>query len=166
MCQSLFCIEFPRKISFASMKIKILLLLVIAAFSACTASREPLLQNTPVKFTEAHNYFLRQWQSLPQLSKITSSESFGQTFGAATTMGEEGRPTPIDFDRLFALCIVLPATDRETRIILHEISDSSQQLCIKYHVEMGERQSYTMQPLCILLVDKKYERREVILIKN
>ena len=69
-----------------------------------------------VAFEVAKNYFFNNGQEIPSSSKITTAEEFGKLFGMATTMGEDGKPTPIDFAKQFVLAIVLPVTNLATEI--------------------------------------------------
>jgi len=66
-----------------------------------------------VAFEIAKNYFFKNDQAIPTSPKITTEEDFEKLFGMATTMGEDGKPTEIDFTKKFVLAIVLPVTDIE-----------------------------------------------------
>ena len=69
-----------------------------------------------VAFEVAKNYFFKNDQEIPSSPKITTAEEFGKLFGMATTMGNDGKPTEIDFTRQFVLAIVLPVTNLATEI--------------------------------------------------
>lgn len=64
-----------------------------------------------VAFEVAKNYFFKNDQEIPASPKITTAEEFGKLFGMATTIGEDGKPTEIDFTKQFVLAIVLPVTN-------------------------------------------------------
>ena len=67
-----------------------------------------------VAFEVAKNYFFKNDQKIPSSPKITTAEEFGKLFGMATTMGENGKPTPIDFTKKFVLAIVQPRKSLQT----------------------------------------------------
>ena len=69
-----------------------------------------------IAFEVAKNYFFKNNQEIPSSPKITTAEEFGKLFGMATTMGEDGKPTEIDFTKQFVLAIVLPVTNLATEI--------------------------------------------------
>ena len=52
-----------------------------------------------IAFEIAKNYFFKNNQEIPSSPKITTAEEFGKLFGMATTMGEDGKPTEIDFTK-------------------------------------------------------------------
>ena len=91
------------------------------ALAACgnkhaTVSAESDEASNEVAFEVAKNYFFKNDQEIPASPKITTAEDFGKLFGMATTMGEEGKPTEIDFTKQFVLAIVLPVTNLATEI--------------------------------------------------
>ena len=69
-----------------------------------------------VAFEVAKNYFFKNDQEIPASPKITTAEEFGKLFGMATTMGNDGKPTEIDFTKQFVLAIILPVTNLATEI--------------------------------------------------
>ncbi|MCL7986494.1 hypothetical protein M8998_00935 [Sphingobacterium sp. lm-10] len=118
---------------------------------------------TDVPFAIAQNYFVLNDAKTPEDPKITTQEAFDHVFGNATLMGEQGKPTPIDFNQQFVIAIVLDQSDFATTI---EPMDLRQQhtgeLKFRYAVVVGERQQYISQPALILVVNKKYEASVVL----
>ena len=119
-----------------------------------------------VAFEVAKNYFFKNDQTIPTSPKITTEEEFNKLFGMATTMGENGKPTEIDFTKQFVLVIVLPVTDIATEITPVKLEAKGDSLFYTYDVKTGEKQSFTIQPVSIIILDKKYENNEVILINE
>ena len=119
-----------------------------------------------VPFREARNYFFRQGQSLPIDPMITSRERFDQHFGAAATMGTDGEPTAIDFDREFVLAVVLPPTDTLTTLRPVSVFANSEGLTFVYHADRGEKQTYTMQPLTLVVLDRRYEQTPLSIVEE
>lgn len=116
-----------------------------------------------VAFVEAHNYFFKNDQHIPGNVKITNEEEFNKLFGMAAVMGENGKPTAIDFSKQMVLAIVLPQTEQATEITPVKLEMKHDTLYYTYDVKTGEMQTYTIQPMSIIIVDKKYENNEVVL---
>lgn len=119
-----------------------------------------------VAFEVAKNYFFNNGQEISASPKITTSEEFSKLFGMATAMGKDGKPTEIDFTKQFVLAIVLPVTDMATEISPVKVEAKGDSLLYTYDVKTGEKQSFTIQPVSIIILDKKYENKEVILINE
>ena len=78
-------------------------------------------------------------------------------------MGKDGKPTPIDFSRQFVLAIVHPVTDVATEIVPVKVMAKRDTLFYDYELKVGEKQSFSIQPVSIIILDKKYSNREVVL---
>lgn len=110
-----------------------------------------------VPFTIAENYFVRNDVTDHKPRVIETEEDFNNTFGMATTMGENGKPTSIDFDSEFVIAVLLPPTNKETNIKPVSLVKENK-LVLTLSVETGNvEHSYTMQPCLILIVDKQYK---------
>lgn len=143
--------------------------------AASTTSEAP--QPYAVPYTIAQGYFVRNdVDSLP-LNRIITREQFDSAFGMATVMGENGKPTPIDFDRQFVIAVDVPVTDRITSIIPESLEfvpapqkPSSVQAKIvagsniefTYKVQIGASQSFSTHPVLILVVDRRYDAPVVL----
>ena len=84
----------------------------------------------------------------------------------ATTMGENGKATEIDFTKQLVLAIVLPVTDLATEIKPVKVEENGDSLLYTYKVTTGEKLAYSVRPISIVLLDKRYENREVVLINE
>jgi len=108
-----------------------------------------------IPFTALKNYFVRNDVMKSVESKIETPEKFEEIFGMATTMGEEGKPTEINFSQQFVIAVVLPETDTATTLYpLNLKKDTSGKLRLQYHVERGTRQSFTTRPFFAVAVSK------------
>ena len=114
----------------------------------------------------AKNYFFKNDQQIPASPKITTEEEFNKLFGMATVMGKDGKPTSIDFTKQLVLAIVLPVTDMATEINPVKVEVKSDSLFYTYEVKTGEKQTYSIQPVSIIILDKQYEDNEVVLNKE
>ena len=152
------------------MKKVLLAFAVLLGLVACTANKatsaEKSVVSSEVPFTVAEHYFFNKGQDIPVNPKITSEELFKQLFGMATVMGENGKPTKIDFSKQFVLAVVLPVTDINTEITPVKVEEKGDTLFYHYDVKTGEKQSFSIQPLSIIILDKKYENKEIFLINQ
>ena len=133
------------------MKIIIFLLLIPILFVACKSHNE-------IPFYEAKNYFVRNdiQNSVPV--KFENEKDFKEYFGMAAVMGKDGMPTSIDFTRQYVIAVTLPETDTETDINLVSLKkDTNSDIILTYKVITGEKRSYTIVPVRLLIVDKKYD---------
>ena len=141
-----------------------MLLTMTACTSNLTESDTNNKETDEVAFKVAKNYFLKNDQQIPESPKITTEEDFNKLFGMATVMGEDGKPTSIDFTKQFVLAIVLPVTDMATEINPVKVEAKRDSLFYTYEVKIGEKQTYSIQPVSIIILDKQYEDNEVKLI--
>lgn len=113
-------------------------------------------KTTEVSFTVAKNYFVNNTVTKLDNPKIETEEQFSQVFGMARTMGEDGKPTAIDFSKQYVIAVVLPETDLSTNIEAISLQKSANnEITLNYKVVRGQKQSYTMRPSLLLIVDKK-----------
>ena len=145
-------------------------LAMLLTMTACTSNSTESATNNKgtdkVAFEVAKNYFFKNDQQIPVSPKITTEEEFNKFFGMATIMGEDGKPTSIDFTKQFVLSIVLPITDIATEINPVKVEAKSDSLFYTYEVKTGEKQTYSIQPVSIIILDKQYENNEVKLISD
>ena len=118
-----------------------------------------------VPFEVAKNYFYKHNVGVPS-SKITTEEEFKKHFGMATLMGEEGKPTEIDFSKQFVVDFILPASKWEMEINPLKVETKGDTLFYSYDINVGKKQSYFTQPVSIIIIDKEFEKQEVVLVNN
>ncbi len=120
--------------------------------------------NRAVSYSEARNYFFRNDAKQPtELLIICSQAELEQYFGEAAFMGKGGEPTKIDFSKQFVVAKVLPVTNHSTNISLRRIERSSDNhLTLVWHIAVNDTpQSYSMQPMKLVVLDKKYEEYQI-----
>ena len=144
---------------------------ILLAMMACSNKQTMVVDNNidsgDVSFEVAKNYFFKNGKDiLPANPKITTEEEFSKLFGMATTMSKDGKPTPIDFGKQFVLAVVLPVTDFETEINPVKVEEKGDSLFYSYEVKIGEKQSFSIQPISIIILDKKYEDKEIVLVND
>ena len=128
----------------------------LVCLSGCQASKGKVVAHVPYKTVE--NYFVRNdVEGMPPMI-IKASDEFERYFGMAATMGPNGRPTDVDFNRYYVICVALPPTDLDADLSVESLSEArGGKLILRYVVRRGERRSYSIRPLLLLMVDKKYE---------
>ncbi|SEO18465.1 hypothetical protein SAMN05216436_1443 [bacterium A37T11] len=133
---------------------KIVLLTIIAG---CLAACQNKIEEVP--YTLANHYFVKNNVAKVDHPKIADEKTFHEVFGAAAVMGDGGNPTPIDFNKQYAVAIVLDETDVATAIedISVHKNTGSGQVEVNYKVKTGEKQSFTTRPTAILIINKAHE---------
>jgi len=132
----------------------------ISCHQASTAEQD-------IPYTIAQRYFVNNTYNEGDLvnPKITTREQFRKIFGMATVMGENGKPTVIDFSRQYVLSVIGELTDRKTEISLISLKQNANRILLNYKITEGERESVTIRPVLLLIVDNKYQG-EVELFKQ
>lgn len=120
-----------------------------------------------VPYKEAKNYFVKNTYKSGDLAnpKITSQEEFDKIFGMATTMGENGKPTSIDFTKEYAVAIIENASDKTTTLKINTIEKNNDKVVVNYSKNEGEKQTFSTQPFLLLIIDNQY-KGNVELVKN
>ena len=135
----------------------IALLLILINCSSSVKSGDSIL-NQEIPYKEAKNYFVKNnIDAAIDNPKFETQEEFDQVFGMATTMGDKGKPTPIDFSKEFVVAQIEDPSNQSIELKPVSIRKNSNILEIKYKKVVGESQSYTTQTAMILIIDKKYD---------
>ncbi len=115
-------------------------------------------QVAEIPYTVANRYFVRNdVKKLPN-GKIASQKDFEANFGMATVMGEDGKPTEIDFAKQYVIAVSKPVTNKDTEIVPVSLkSDGDGGLVFTYRLKVGETRSYSILPSLVVIVDKKYK---------
>ena len=137
----------------------ILFIVAILSFASCKQAKD-------IPFEEVKNYFFRNDADIPESPVIDSSEQFEELFGAAAFMGKDGQPTSIDFDKEFVIVVVNPVTDCLTELAPESLQKVNGELVFTYYETVGEQQSWTMRPILLIKVDRKYRTDSVKLCRS
>ena len=145
-----------------------------AALTGCTSHQNQTAatvtecgnEDSGITFEVAKNYFFKNGQEIPSSPKITTAEEFGKLFGMATTMGADGKPTEIDFTKQFVLAIVLPVTNLVTEINPDRLEEKGDTLFFFYNAKVGEAQTYSIQPISLIILDNKYADKTVVMVNE
>lgn len=115
-----------------------------------------LLKEVP--FIIAEKYFVKNSVDLSDFEnlKIETEKKFKSIFGMATVMGNDGKPTAIDFSKNYVIAIIKPETDLKTEIIPIRLQKNNKnEVIVNYELIKGEKQSYKTIPCLILVIDKE-----------
>lgn len=137
--------------------------------SSCTMTDKKVKEvTTSVPYTVAKGYFVKNTFSTDsfQCLLIRSREKLDSVLGMAATMGKDGMPTLIDFDRQFAIACIHPETDSMDQLETRELKMTDDRLTLQLSVIRGEKQSYTIVPLQLLVVDGNPPNFFVCELKN
>ncbi len=72
-------------------------------------------------------------------------------------MGENGMPTRIDFAKQYVIAVLNPSTDMLTSLNMPTLSKNGNIITLAYEEKVEGKQSYTMRPNLILVVDNQYQ---------
>lgn len=148
------------------MKKLILMLLCGVVFLCSCKSGDNSTAGSNVNFTVAKNYFFKNNAEIPANPKINSAEEFHNLFGMAAVMGKDGMPTAIDFSKQFVLAVVLPVTDVATEIQPLDVKVQDGELVYEYSVKTGEKMTYSMQPMKLIVLDREYDGLKVKVVEK
>lgn len=133
------------------------LLLLLAGIAALVSCKGPM----DVPYSELEHYFFKNGQAIPDNPKIDTEEAFASLFGMAPVMGEGGKPTPVDFGKEFVIAVVYPVTEFYTELDPESLRLENGELVFTCDETVGEKQSWSMQPVLLVKVSRKYETETV-----
>ncbi len=135
---------------------------IMAAFFCLTAC----VGGEKVPFETVNHYFFRNNAERPADAKINTANDFLTHFGMGPVMGEDGRPTFVDFKEKFVIAVVPPRTDTDTELIPVSLVRKGDTLTFTYQEKTGAKVPYVMQPLLLVAVDRQYEAPNVVVKKK
>lgn len=143
----------------------IMALCVAVLFCSCKSGNGSAAESD-VNFTVAKNYYFKNGAEIPKNQKIDSAEEFQSLFGMAAVMGKDGMPTAIDFSKQFVLAVVLPVTDVYTEIQPLDVKVQGGELVYEYSVKTGEKMTYSMRPMALIVLDREYDGLKVRMVEK
>lgn len=137
-----------------------ILLFVISVLVGCNLnskkSKETKEETIAVTYKVASGYFIKNnVDKLP--SKIDNREEFEKYFGVATVMGENGKPTSIDFEKEYVIAVTVDANNKLTELQPISLTKTGEEINFDYSVTEGGETSYTSRPALVIIVSKKIE---------
>ena len=138
--------------------ILIMCCILLGISTSCKTSQRAS-DGATIPYTVANGYFIKNNITQQPPIKITSKQEFDSYFGAAATMSEI--PTDVDFTRQFVVAVSMPQTNTLTNLYPQSLKEKNGRLVFSYKVENGKKQSYSMVPLMLIVIDKKYDAEVV-----
>lgn len=131
----------------------------IASSSMGQKSKNKKEKQAQVSYTVANRYFVNN--TVPDgafvVPKITTQEAFDQLFGMAPVMGENGMPTPIDFEKQYVIAVVDAVINKSVNLSAKSLTEKNGVLTLTYEkIEGQEVSSAYFRHCLIVIVDKKH----------
>lgn len=109
-----------------------------------------------IQFQIAKNYFVKNTIDSIANPLIETQATFDSIFGMATVMGEEGKPTAIDFSKQSVIGVMFPETEYITNIVPVKLSKNNEgKLIFSYAIDQGKQTTSTMVASCLLIINKE-----------
>lgn len=115
-----------------------------------------------IGFKTAENYFVKNTVEEAVPTKITSQEEFDKYVGMATTMGDQGKPTPIDFNKEFVIIVDHNSTEKKVEISPIGLNKNEKSLTLTYKVTENGDNGFTTHPFLMIIVDKTNEGNVIL----
>lgn len=139
------------------MKLKYLLLTLFEISLLSCASK---IKQNQIPFQEVKNYFVNNSVSAHPLSLLLlQQKGLDLYFSPAATMGKEGVPTTINFNKESVVAYIGTLTNKETMISIKNISLNHEEILVHYRITHGKELSYTIRPTVIVKIPKQKKER-------
>ena len=125
--------------------------IVAVAFASCNSISQADTYNGRVDYMEGLNYFFNTNAPKKVPEKITSQRMFDKYFS----------PTEINFKTHFVVPVVLPETNRDTKILLQNMYAKTPDLTLNYGVKVGAVRNFTIQPSRVVIVNKRFKNYKI-----
>lgn len=101
------------------------------------------------------NYFVKNTVKKGQKRKIENQKEFDALFGAAATMGKDGKPTAIDFKKQNVIAIIGNTTNHNTSYEITGIAMGAMgTVVVSYKTNKGTKMTYSIRPFTAVTIDK------------
>jgi hypothetical protein len=116
-------------------------------------------QDLDVPFTQVRNYFVKNdyRDSTLHSLKITNQIGFYKYFGMAATMGNNVKPTPVDFTKQYIVALIAKASDDISELKVSSFKKINQTILITYEQIKSEKQHYAVRHLGLLIVNNAHQ---------
>jgi len=107
-----------------------------------------------IYYSQLSNYFVRNDVPCKKLQKLIfdNQQDFESYFGMAASMGNI--PTEVNWKTQYVVAVILPETNRATSVTPVDVCQGGNSVIMYYHVDKGDRRSYTMVPFTAVALDK------------
>ena len=117
--------------------------------------KQDLPQLGRIEYQIINNYFVKNTVKKGQKSKIENQKEFDALFGAAATMGKDGKPTAIDFKKQSVIAIIGNTTNYNTSYeIIGVAMGAMGTVVVTYKTNKGAKMTYSIRPFTAVTIDK------------
>ena len=118
-----------------------------------------LKQDSPqlgrIEYQIINNYFVKNTVKKGQKRKIENQKEFDALFGAAATMGKDGKTSAIDFKRQNVVAIIGNTTNYNTSYEITGVAMGSMgTVVVSYKTNKGAKMTYSIRPFTAIIIDK------------
>lgn len=141
--------------------VKLSFIAIAISFFACSSQ-----QTEEITFKEGKNYFVKNTFKTDHVisKKITTQNELDDVFGSATVIGNDGKPTAIDFEKNIVIALICPETNVATQISsLKLVKNKDSNVKIQFKLIKKEIQTFWAVPFSILIIDKEYKSMPFVL---
>ncbi len=118
-------------------------------------SKQNIPQLGRIEYQIINNYFVKNTVKKGQNRKIENQKEFDALFGSATTMGENGKPTSIDFKKQNVVAIIGNTTSYNTSYEITGVAMGTMgTVIVSYKVNKGAKMTYSIRPFTAITIDK------------
>ncbi len=117
--------------------------------------KQDLPQLGKIEYQIINNYFVKNTVKKGQKRKIENQKEFDALFGAAATMGKDGKPTAIDFKKQNVIAIIGNTTNYNTSYEITGVAMGAMgTVVVSYKTNKGAKMTYTIRPFTAVTIDK------------
>ncbi len=117
--------------------------------------KQDLPQLGKIEYQIINNYFVKNTVKKGQKSKIENQKEFDALFGAAATMGKDGKPTAIDFKKQNVIAIIGNTTNYNTSYEITGVAMGAMgTVVVSYKTNKGAKMTYSIRPFTAVTIDK------------
>ena len=117
--------------------------------------KQDLPQLGRIEYQIINNYFVKNTVKKGQKRKIENQKEFDALFGAAATMGKDGKPTAIDFKKQNVIAIIGNTTNYNTSYEITGVAMGAMgTVVVSYKTNKGAKMTYSIRPFTAVTIDK------------
>lgn len=117
--------------------------------------KQDLPQLGRIEYQIINNYFVKNTVKKGQKRKIENQKEFDALFGAAATMGKDGKPSAIDFKKQNVIAIIGNTTNYNTSYEITGVAMGSMgTVVVSYKTNKGAKMTYSIRPFTAIIIDK------------
>lgn len=130
--------------------------------SSCGIFTRPSLRlkvnSKEIPYQELHHYFVGNDYADQDLHAVVMRKrtEFDRILHPAATMGKDGMPTPVDFEKNYVVALVGKTTEHASEITIEKVSASSGEIIIHARHHEGNLQTFSIRPLRLIAIGNAF----------